>query len=366
MKRNGLSVFRIMSLAGILSLGMILTGCGGNSGKSAANDSVSDEYRTEAAYSAKEAVGLAPEEAYAEESAVYNGEGSGLRTPQSESEKLIYSGSITLQTLEYDKTVQSIRRKVTETGGFVQYEDESDGNDSWYYNEGSSSRRYAQIQARIPSEKFEGFLESLQEDGQVMNRHVSVDNISQTYAETEASVKAYEIEQERLLEMMDKAETIEDMIAVEARLSEVEAELSRYKTDLASMDRDVEYSTVTISVDEVREYTEEIDDSTFASRLKETVKSSWSGFLMVMEGLLHLIIRLFPFLVVIAVIILIVTALDRKFGEKRRARKAEKAAKKRQKFMERQQHRQGYPGAVPPPQTPSAPDRAVKQDKETK
>lgn len=40
-----------------------------------------------------------------------------------------------------------------------------------------------------------------------------------TYATREASKKALEIEQSRLLEMMDKAESVEDMIRVEERLT---------------------------------------------------------------------------------------------------------------------------------------------------
>ena len=273
-----------------------------------------------------------------------------LRTPQNESDKLVYSGGVRMETLHYEQTMQSIHKKITDAGGFVQYEDETDGNDSWYYNSSSVSSRYAQIEARIPSEQFETFLDSLKEDGQVMNRHVNVDNISQTYSDTEATAKAYEIEKERLLEMMDKAEKIEDMIAVEQRLSEVEAELNSYKTSLASMDRDVAYSTVSISVEEVREYTEEPDDSTFVSRLKETVKSSWSGFLWFMEGLLHVVIRLLPFIVVILVIFLIVHGIAKGTEKKRLARKVEKANRKAQKAMERQQnYMQRHPGKQAPP-----------------
>ena len=196
-----------------------------------------------------------------------------------------------------------------------------------------------------------------------MSREVSVENITQTYRETEATVKAYEIERDRLLEMMDKAETIEDMIAVEARLSEVEAELSRHKTSLSSMDRDVNYSTVTIWIEEVRVYTEEIDDSTLVSRLEETARSSWRGFLRFLEGLLHLFIRLLPFLVLGALLFVLVRVLDKKFGGKhqqkrmeRKQRRAEaKEWKRRQKQMRKgQMPPQEMNGPVPP------------QEKETK
>ena len=349
----------ITGLTVLLLLSMVLTGCGRErkwTGRDSAYSYGSSGYMAEVAEEPDYM--SSPEGAAADEEALYKtapSAGTVLRAPESASDKLIYSGSITLQTLEYEKTMESIHSRIESAGGFVQYEDESDGNETWYYSGSSRSvpRRHAMIQARIPSEQFSVFLDGVAEDGQVMNRFVNADNISQTYAETEASVQAYEIEQERLLEMMDKAETIEDMIAVEARLSEVEAELSRYKTSLASMDRDVEYSSVTVNVDEVREYTEEKDDSTFISRLKETVRDSWDGFLWFMEGLLHVVIRLVPFLIVILVIVLIVRAVNKKLEGKRRARKARKLEKKAQKAMERsKEYAQRYPGSMqqtPPP-----------------
>ena len=360
MNRDHTGRTAVLSLAVLVMLSGVLSGCGrareqslfqtGAEAKydSSYQESAAPQYAPEPAYDSNGDYMYEAAETAAEESSLSSLSASGaLRTPSDKSDKLIYSGSLRLQTLEYEKTMQSIHDKIEAVGGFVQYEDESDGNDSWYYDSESVSRRYAQIEARIPSKEFQDFMDSLQEDGKVLNRHVNVDNISQTYAETEASVKAYEIEQERLLDMMDKAETIEDMIAVEARLSEVEAELGRYKTSLSSMDRDVEYSSVSISVDEVREYTEKPDDSTFLSRLKETVKSSWSGFLRIMEELLYVVIRLVPFLIVIAVIILIVRAIRKKTSPRRQAKKAAKAQKKLDKAMKRLQDMKAQNGQDP-------------------
>ena len=356
----------VLGLTFILLSAGILTGCGreGRMSKASAPDyapapDTGNSYAEAAVYD--ENVEYAEEAAAKSENDSLLSTSGALRVPQSDSDKLVYSGGVRMETLHYDETMQSIHKKITDAGGFVQYEDETNGNDSWYYNSSSVSNRYAQIDARIPSEQFESFLDSLKEDGQVMNRHVNVDNISQVYSDTEATAKAYEIEKERLLEMMDKAVKMEDMIAIEQRLSEVEAELNSYKTSLASMDRDVAYSTVSISVQEVREYTEEHDDSTFVSRLKETVKSSWSGFLWFMEGLLHVVIRLLPFIVVILVIFLIVRGIAKGTEKKRLARKVEKANRKAQKAMERQQnYMQKHPGKqVPPnsrkPQNPMPP-----------
>ena len=298
-----------------------------------------------AGYSPEEASAGYDSEYYGDEAVVDAAEAplssaGGLLKAQQESDKLIYSANLTMQTLKYEQTMESIHKKISDCDGFVQYEDESDNNYNWYNSSSSGSTRYAEIEARIPSDSFESFLSSLEGDGQIMNRHVNVDNITQSYSETSATVKAYEIERDRLLDMMDRAETIEDMIAVEERLSQVESELNIYKTSLAGMDRDVEYSTVHISVEEVHKYTEEPDNSTFFSRLKETIKNSWHAFLRFLEGFLHLLIYLLPFIILVLVIFLIVRAIVKKVDRNRPQRMAKKQEQKLQKIQIKQQQKQ--------------------------
>lgn len=56
--------------------------------------------------------------------------------------------------------------------------------------------------------------------------------------------------------MLKSADKIEDMITVEARLTEVQTELNKQKTLLSSMDMDVDYSTINLNIEEVLEYSQ--------------------------------------------------------------------------------------------------------------
>ena len=228
-------------------------------------------------------------------------------------QKIVYTGNLSIQTLEYDKSAASIRKKIKDAGGFSEAESESDNDYYWYnYNSGSRNTRYLSITARIPSEKFEEFINSLSGDGKIMNRSVNAENISQVYANKETYKKSLEKEQERLLEMMDKAETIEDMITVESRLSEVERQLNVYKTDLAQMDKDVEFSTIYIELKEVKRYTEEVNSTTFGEELKYAFEDAINSFRNFCEGIVLFVVRNFPYLIILAVILaLIIRAIGR-------------------------------------------------------
>lgn len=125
--------------------------------------------------------------------------------------------------------------------------------------------------------------------------------------------------------MLEKCETIEDMITVEQRLSEVQYQLNNLQTTRRYMDMDVAYSYVNIGISEVMEYrqdSEPVKRNTFVDRLKNTLVSTGRGFLSFLEGLLFLIIRMAPYIIIVVVIGLVFPAEKiRRIMEKGRAKK---------------------------------------------
>ena len=304
----------------ILAAALCLSGCGGSSSSNgayykeqAAGSSYEESYAREDAMMAAEAESAdAAAGDYAGDYTADGGETDSALRAQ-DGQKIVYTGNLRIQTLEYDKSAASIRQKIKEAGGFSESESERDNNYYWYsYNGGNGSTRYLDITARIPSEKFESFINSLSGDGKIMSRSVNAENISQVYANKETYKKSLEIEQQRLLEMMDKAQTIEEMITVESRLSEVERQLNVYKTDLAQMDKDVEYSTIYISLEEVKRYSEETHTLTFAEELKYAFDDAISSFRNFCEDVVLFVVRNFPFLIIFVIIlVLIIRAIGR-------------------------------------------------------
>ena len=311
-----------MAAAAILTLALCLGGCGSSYNAASSNETGSSYAAEEAA----DAEGYYDEKAAASDEAYEGEEGAGTADngePDSalraqDGQKIVYRADVSMQTLEYDKTVAGIRTKIRESGGFSESESEYDKDYNWYY-ESSSSRntRTLNITARIPSEKFEAFLNSLSGDGKILSKSVNAENISQVYANKETYKKALEKEQERLLAMMDKAETIEEMITVETRLSEVERQLNVYKTDLSQMDKDVEFSTVYIDLQEVKRYTETVETTTFREKLAFAFEDAIHSFKGFCEDVVLFVVRYFPYLIIIAILI----ALFIRWLRKRRAQK---------------------------------------------
>ena len=248
--------------------------------------------------------------------------------------KIVYTGNVSLQTLEYDTSAKSIHDRISGCGGFIESEYTSNEDPYWYYRDRSGSaakrtRRTLNVTARIPADKFEAFMEDLKKDGQVISTSVNAQNISVSYATHDASRKALEIEQERLLEMMDKAKTIEEMIAVEKRLTEVERELGNENTTLSAMGRDVNFSTVDIQLEEVFEYSENVVEVTYGERLKRAFGNAIEGFVDFWQAVLLFIVGSFPFLIMWGILIFVLVKIVRRSRKRRSEKRAAKEEARR-------------------------------------
>lgn len=184
------------------------------------------------------------------------------------SKKIIRNMKFSVETTDLDALNDTILQKTSELGGYVEssetngktrYDDAyylgDDGYtyyDSSYASRGKSiEKRYAYYTIRIPAENLDQFAETVEDSSNVTSNSTSVQDITSTYVDTDSRRKSLEEEQASLNTMMKKAESIEEMIQIEDKLSDVRYNLQNIKSQLASMQNNVAYSTVTINVTEV-------------------------------------------------------------------------------------------------------------------
>ena len=293
-----------------------LCACGSANSAASAPSAAYDMATTEAAY---------PE---AEEAAEYGGfaaaAGTQLETgsgaaPEGSPEKLIYSASATVETTEFDQTVEKLSALVAQYGGFVE---SSSINGSNYYSQsrGYSSERYASYVIRVPSDRFSTLMSSLSALGNVPYSHTYTENITAQYYDTDARLTAYKTQETRLLEMMEIAETVEDLISIEEKLTELRYKIESLQSTLNNWDRQVSYSSLNLDVQEVIEYTPESRMSygqELALALTNGLKRTGEFF----KDLLLTLVGALPALVILAVVLAILIPVWKKRRKARRMKK---------------------------------------------
>ena len=307
------------TLAFLLAALLVFSLCACGSANSAASaPSVNyDMAATEAAYSAEEK----PEAEYGGFAAAGDAllDAGSDAAPEGSPEKLIYSASATVETTEFDETVEKLSALVKQYGGFVE---SSSINGSNYYTQsrGYSSERYASYVIRVPSDKFSTLMGSLSTLGNVPYSHTYTENITAQYYDTDARLTAYRTQEARLLEMMALAESVEDLIAIEEKLTELRYQIERLQSTLKNWDRQVSYSSLSLEVQEVRVYTPESSLSygqELALALTNGLRSAGQFF----KDLLLWFVGALPALVILGVVLAVLIPLAKKRVHKRRAKK---------------------------------------------
>lgn len=161
-------------------------------------------------------------------------------------EKIIRRINMDVETKEFDDLIKNIDKEINRLQGYVE-SSEISGNR--YYNR--NSLRYANIIARIPKDKLDQFVEVVKDIANVVRTSQSTENVTLQYIDVESHKKSLEIEQERLFAILEKEDTLDHIITLESRLSSIRYELQQYESRLRTYDNQVEYSTITLSIDEV-------------------------------------------------------------------------------------------------------------------
>ncbi|MCC8029239.1 MAG: DUF4349 domain-containing protein [Lachnospiraceae bacterium] len=304
----------------------ILAGCGSsNASSSASADTAVTETAeaygwdkaadTDGAYEYTEEYAAAGDAEYGEYDAEYDDAGNSVSdssdTEMSESaaeddsytQKLIKTVDMTVETTEFDELIAQLESKTEELGGYV--ESSETGGSS-----GSTASRWSYLTIRIPADSLDEFVSLVGENANVTYTSESTEDVTLTYVDMESRLTALRTEQESLLAMLEQADSVESIIAIQSQLTEVRYEIESYESQLRVYDNRVSYSTVYLSIDEVERETAAAAvtfGESVRTRFSDNVYRVGQGFKNFAIGFLGAL----PFIIVVVVIIAVIFVICR-------------------------------------------------------
>ena len=250
------------------------------------------------------------EDYVSEESGISSASGEAPAIP--EGQKIITTMNISAQTEDMDPLLEQINGKITQLGGYMEAQEIYNGSsyDNYRY-------RNAYLTIRVPATQLQNFVEMVKENANVVRQSTSTENVTLTYVGIQSRITALETEQARLLELLAQAENMEDLLLIEARLTEVQSELENYTSQKRVLDNKIDYSTIYLDLEEVKEYTPVQDEpetvwQRIGSGLGRNIKNIGKGFV---NFFVWLIVAL-PYLVIIGVIAVVVIFVIKKAKKK--------------------------------------------------
>lgn len=250
-----------------------------------------------------------PQEMPTEEKGMDNDFG-GAPSPL-EPEKVITTIYVNYETTEFDKSSDELDKLIEKYKAYIEY---SNISYNQYYN--NTSYRYGEFVIRVPKDNVTSFKTELHLIGNLRSESTNKQDVTKQYRDTESRLKVVEIKEARLLALLEKAEKIEDIIALENQLSEVIYEKESLKSSLLTLDDKVDFSTVHIGIQEVAKTTAtETVDTSFWTKVKNAFGDSIYGFGNSVQRLIISLIYVLPFLVIVGVIIVIAIKLFKKYNK---------------------------------------------------
>lgn len=301
---------RLTALFLTLCLLLSLSACGASSKNTAAVEYVA----------AEEAAAEAPaERASGSNSLTENGSTGSAALP--ESRKWIITVDMSVETEDLDSLMTALDERITALEGYV--EDQSVYNGSSY-----SSRRYrnANLTVRIPAERVNDFTEDVEGIANVVSNNLRREDITLQYVDTESRVQALETEETRLLELMEQAETMADLLEIEARLTDVRYELESHSSRLRTYDNQINYATIYLYIEEVQEYTP-VEEPTLWERISGGFGDSVEGLGESLQDLLVWLIVVSPFLLVYGGAALVIVLLVKRVRKRNPGKKEKNTGK---------------------------------------
>lgn len=245
-------------------------------------------------YSSEQVNSYYGDDSYLVQESVAKGE-SGYLQPEDE-RKIIYTSDIEIETLDYDSSYQSLTKAVGENGGYISSSD-SYGGESYT---GDRTNRRLYMTVRIPAENYSSFIASKESIGNVTSFRETTEDITSQYVDTKARIETLIAQEKRLLELIDKAESVEELLMIEDELSNVRYEIETYTSQMNTYESLLSYCTVNISLREANEFSKV--NGGFGYKAKEALKSSWVMLINFLEDIAIWLIRVMPFMLLFGLI----------------------------------------------------------------
>ena len=170
----------------------------------------------------------------------------------------------------------------------------------------------------------------------MVSRDENVTDVTLQYVDMKSHKDALLVEQKRLLELLEKAESVEDIIAIESRLSDVRYQIESMESQLRTLDNQVSYSTVRLYIDEVAKLTP-IKEQTTLEKIKTGVAQSLYNIGSGAKNLMIGLVIYLPYIVLWAVILIIALFVWRFLHRRRSGLREEKEKGKKQKVEQKEE-----------------------------
>lgn len=225
--------------------------------------------------------------------------------------KVMYNASVSLEVDDIGKSIDEVEKNVRDLNGYVVEVNFTSNNE----------QDYGSITLRIPTDSLTAFLDGLEEfSGKVVEKRVVGQDVTEEYVDLTSRLKAKRVVEERLLDLLSKAEKTEDLLKISNDLSIVQEEIEQVMGRMKYLDNKTEFAEVEMNFMDVSIPIPDVkgnEDLKTGEKIKKTFASSVNSIIGFFSGLAVFLIGYSPILLLLAAASIIVYIGVRRYYKKR-------------------------------------------------
>lgn len=231
---------------------------------------------------------------------------------------VIRNGSIDLTVQNTRETIKSIQELVSAAEGLISYS---------YVYEIRENIYGANLTIRVPQERFDSMMTQLEPLGKAANIQTGQDDVTMQYVDLESRLNNQKAQEARLVEILEMANNVEEVLEVERELYRVRGEIESMTAQFRYLSDQVNYSTIEVSIKEEIDPTQNISPGAFDKFGERLLQSFIGGVNFVFRAISSVavaLVALLPVIILLGVIGYLILIITRKATRKKKAAVEEK------------------------------------------
>ncbi|WP_417900466.1 DUF4349 domain-containing protein [Bacillus haimaensis] len=228
--------------------------------------------------------------------------------------KVMYNASVSLEVDDIGKSIDEVEKNVRDLNGYVVEVNFTSNNE----------QDYGSITLRIPTDSLTAFLDGLEEfSGKVVEKRVVGQDVTEEYVDLTSRLKAKRVVEERLLDLLSKAEKTEDLLKISNDLSIVQEEIEQVMGRMKYLDNKTEFAEVEMNFMDVSIPIPDVkgnEDLKTGEKIKKTFAASLNSITAFFSGLAVFLIGYSPILLLLAAASFIIYIGVRRYYKKRESK----------------------------------------------
>lgn len=214
------------------------------------------------------------------------------QSPNPMPRKIIYTAILEVNTTDFKNAVTRLTKAVKDNNGYIAETSVSGA---------AGERKNGVWKVRIPAARYEAFLASAGEIGEVANSSSTSEDVSEEFYDLQARLKNKRVEEARLIQHLQASTgKLTEILAVEREISRVREEIEQMEGRMRFLSHQSDFTTVTINLHELATLERKADAPSFGTQITRAFVDSLGGLGAFTKSVVLALAYLLPWLVIAA------------------------------------------------------------------